>query len=66
MSETVTGTQAAGDASDNATASRNVQVTRWVATIAGLIGATFVGELGFSLRRRSPCASSFSASILMR
>ncbi|MDT5341311.1 MAG: arabinosyltransferase, partial [Mycobacterium sp.] len=38
MSETVTGTQAAGDASDNATASRNVQVTRWVATIAGLIG----------------------------
>ena len=38
MSETVTDQQAADDANDKATAGRNVQVTRWVATIAGLIG----------------------------
>ena len=38
MSATVTDQQAAGDANDRATASRDVQVTRWVATIAGLIG----------------------------
>jgi arabinosyltransferase B len=38
MSETVTDQQAADDANDRATSSRDVQVTRWVATIAGLIG----------------------------
>ena len=38
MSATVTDQQAAGDANDRATSSRDVQVTRWVATIAGLIG----------------------------
>jgi arabinosyltransferase B len=38
MSATVTDQQAAGDANDRATSNRDVQVTRWVATIAGLIG----------------------------